>query len=92
MEVLSSNDDNDKNGVIEGSETIEPVVSHNEALVLLHKLIYVDGISLQDIDILFLHHEKIEKFKVNDPSKKHRAQLGIFSNKLKWLSFFLDQK
>lgn len=92
MEVLSSNDDNDKNGVIEGSETIEPVVSHHEALVLLHKLIYVDGISLQDIDILFLHHEKIEKFKVNDPSKKHRAQLRIFSNKLKWLSFFLDQK
>lgn len=90
--MLSSNDDNNKNGVTEGSETIEPVVSHNEALVLLHKLIYVDGISLQDIDILFLHREKIGKFKVKDPSKKHRAQSRIFSNKLKWLSFFLDQK
>ena len=50
---MSSDDDNDENGVVEVSETIEPVVSYNEALVLLDKLAYVHGMSSEDIDILF---------------------------------------
>ena len=52
-EVLASDDDNDKNGVAEVSEKIEPVVSYSEALVLLDKLAYVNGMSSKNIEILF---------------------------------------
>ena len=52
-EVLASDDDNEKNGVAEVSEKIEPVVSYSEALVLLDKPAYVNGMSSKNIDILF---------------------------------------
>lgn len=67
-EVLSSDDDNDKNGVVENSKTIEPVASYSEALVLLEKLACMNGTSSKNIDILFLLREKIEELKVQ--SKK----------------------
>lgn len=55
VEVLGSDGDNDGNYAIEGWETIEPMVSYSEPLALLHKLAYVDGMSSEDIDILFLN-------------------------------------
>ena len=57
---MLSNDD-DENGVVECSETTELVVSYSEALILLDKHAYVDGMSSENIGILFGICEKIEK-------------------------------
>ena len=60
----SSDDGQDRNVVAKGSETIEPMVSYREALALLDKLSYVDGMSPDNIDILFLLREKIKKLSI----------------------------
>ena len=58
-------DDNDENGVLGGSKMTELVVGYNEALVLLDKLAYADGMPSGDIDILFLLREKNRE--IHDP-------------------------
>lgn len=88
VELLSSDDDNDENCIAEGSETIEPAVSYSEALVLFDELAYVDGMSLEGINILFLLHEKIKKLTIQ--SKKQSSIKIFFSSKLKQLSVCLE--
>lgn len=86
--MLSSDDDNDENCIAEGSETIEPAVSYSEALVLFDELAYVDGMSLEGINILFLLHEKIKELTIQ--SKKQSSIKIFFSSKLKQLSVCLE--
>ena len=75
VEVLSSDDDHDKNVVANGSETIEPMASYSEALALLDKLAYDDGMS-DNIDILFLLREKIKKLSIQ--TKKQSSFKDLF--------------
>lgn len=55
---MLSNDD-DENGVVECSEKSELVVCYREALILLDKHAYVDGMSSENIGILFGICEKL---------------------------------
>ena len=69
---MLSNDD-DENGVVECSEKSELVVCYREALILLDKHAYVDGMSSENIGILFGICEKLRnrRSKVKQSSIKN---------------------
>ena len=66
------------------------MVNYREALALLDKLSYVDGMSSDNIDILIFTSWKNQE--IVNPDLKNRAYLRIFYNKLKQQSIFLDKK